>query len=117
MNLIPTCIHISLGFINAICYYISVLLYYCTVGKNKYNIFLQLFKNMLQDYFGFIKAINVAVRGKGPNYECHTSEVTQGLLKLISTLDEFITNTPPINQPQRFGNQAFKAWYEKVKQV
>lgn len=27
-----------------------------------------------------------------------------------------LTETPPIDQPQRFGNKAFKQWYQKLKE-
>ena len=36
---------------------------------------------------------------------------------MFSKLDEWIDMTPPIQQPQRFGNKAFKTWYQKVQEV
>ncbi|XP_065203435.1 serine/threonine-protein phosphatase 2A activator-like [Planococcus citri] len=67
------------------------------------------------EYFGFIKAMNIAVRGKPLSYECHTSEITLGIISLLKSLDQMVTETPPIDQPQRFGNKAFKIWYEKLQ--
>jgi serine/threonine-protein phosphatase 2A activator len=41
------------------------------------------------------------------------SKVLNVLDKLINWIDE----VPPIEQPQRFGNKAFKTWLNKVKEV
>ena len=30
-------------------------------------------------------------------------------------MDQLVTDTPPITQPQRFGNKAFKLWYDKLE--
>ncbi|XKL68065.1 hypothetical protein PGB90_003556 [Kerria lacca] len=68
------------------------------------------------EYFGFVKAMNIAVRGKSLQQDCFISPISKGILNLISTLDNILTETPPIDQPQRFGNKAFKLWYEKVKE-
>jgi len=36
--------------------------------------------------------------------------------KLIQKLKILLDETPPFEEPQRFGNKAFKLWYEKVEQ-
>lgn len=61
--------------------------------------------------------MNIAVRGKPLSQECPVSPITDGVLNLLNSLDTMITETPPIDQPQRFGNKAFKIWYEKLQQV
>ncbi|XP_046676544.1 serine/threonine-protein phosphatase 2A activator-like isoform X2 [Homalodisca vitripennis] len=68
------------------------------------------------EYVGFVTAMNQEVKGKALTIDCHQSEVTKGLLVLLEKLDTWITETPPIQQPQRFGNKAFKTWYTKVKE-
>lgn len=78
-------------------------------GKLRFKLF--------QEYFGFIKAMNLAVRGKSNNHQCHVSDITKGILNVISSLDNMLTEIPPIDQPQRFGNKAFKTWYERLQQV
>ncbi|KAF4518707.1 hypothetical protein B566_EDAN013726, partial [Ephemera danica] len=50
------------------------------------------------EYVGFIMALNEAVKGLLENLSC------------------WIDETPPIDQPQRFGNQAFRTWYKKLQQ-
>lgn len=61
--------------------------------------------------------MNIAVRGKPIHHNCHISDVTKGILNVLLSLDKILTETPPIVQPQRFGNKAFKIWYDQVKQV
>ncbi|XP_054281888.1 serine/threonine-protein phosphatase 2A activator [Macrosteles quadrilineatus] len=68
------------------------------------------------EYIGFITAMNREVKGKPLSVSCPESEVTAGVLSLLEKLDVWITETPPIQQPQRFGNKAFKTWYTKVKE-
>jgi serine/threonine-protein phosphatase 2A activator len=62
-------------------------------------------------------ALNEAVKGKSLSVECPESDVIKGMVSLLDKLDVWIEETPPIEQPQRFGNQAFRTWYKKVKEV
>jgi serine/threonine-protein phosphatase 2A activator len=36
------------------------------------------------------------------------------LLKILDRFKALVDETPPIDQPQRFGNKAFRTWHEKV---
>lgn len=36
---------------------------------------------------------------------------------MLETLDKWIDEIPPIEQPQRFGNKAFRTFYSKLKDV
>lgn len=47
----------------------------------------------------------------------NASEAVNNVVKLLCTLSKWIDEIPPIQQPQRFGNQAFKTWYNKLKNV
>ncbi|GLH02311.1 Serine/threonine-protein phosphatase 2A activator [Gryllus bimaculatus] len=69
------------------------------------------------DYLGFIMTLNDAVKGISTATKCSESEVTKGMVLLLDKLDQWIDETPPVEQPQRFGNQAFRQWYSKLKQV
>lgn len=66
---------------------------------------------------GFILAINEAVKGKSFSVDCHMSEMTKNILELLSELDRLVDDVKPIEQPQRFGNQAFRTWYKILKEV
>ncbi len=39
------------------------------------------------------------------------------LLELLETLRVWVDETPPTDQPQRFGNKAFSQWLKKVSDV
>lgn len=38
-------------------------------------------------------------------------------MALLDTLDRWIDETPPVDQPSRFGNKAFRTWYAKLDEV
>lgn len=44
-------------------------------------------------------------------------KTVEKLLDLLGTLDQWINETPPVDQPSRFGNKAFRTWYGKLDQV
>lgn len=44
-------------------------------------------------------------------------QTVEKLLDLLATLDQWINETPPVDQPSRFGNKAFRTWYGKLDQV
>ncbi|GAA6095224.1 serine/threonine-protein phosphatase 2A activator isoform X2 [Tachysurus ichikawai] len=68
------------------------------------------------DYIGFILTLNEAVKGKKLTYDYPVSETVEKLLSLLGTLDRWIDETPPIDQPSRFGNKAYRTWYAKLEQ-
>ncbi|KFP46016.1 Serine/threonine-protein phosphatase 2A activator, partial [Cathartes aura] len=98
------------------------------------------------DYMGFILTLNEGVRGKKLTCEYKVSEVgeetvspaplhfregwhivfplatlgkdgpIEKLVALLNTLDRWIDETPPVDQPSRFGNKAFRTWYAKLDQ-
>ncbi|NWV59091.1 PTPA phosphatase, partial [Malurus elegans] len=68
------------------------------------------------DYMGFILTLNEGVRGKKLTCEYKVSEAIEKLVALLNTLDRWIDETPPVDQPSRFGNKAFRTWYAKLDQ-
>lgn len=44
-------------------------------------------------------------------------QTVEKLLTLLGTLDRWIDETPPVDQPSRFGNKAYRTWYAKLDQV
>ncbi|XP_067001154.2 serine/threonine-protein phosphatase 2A activator [Anabrus simplex] len=69
-----------------------------------------------KEYVGFLLALNEAVQGKPLSGICPVTDITTGMLSLLDKLDQWIDETPPMEQPQRFGNQAFRKWYAKLKE-
>lgn len=44
-------------------------------------------------------------------------QTVEKLLGLLGTLDRWINETPPVDQPSRFGNKAYRTWFSKLEQV
>lgn len=68
-----------------------------------------------EDFMGCILTLNAAVKGKKMSSPCTVSPTVKGLMNLLDIFDKWIDDTPPIDQPQRFGNKAFRLWHEKLK--
>ena len=68
------------------------------------------------DYLGFVISLNAAVKAKPLYTSCEISTVVEKLLILLDTLSKFIDEIPPIEQPQRFGNKAFRKWHDRLKE-
>ncbi|XP_030751336.1 serine/threonine-protein phosphatase 2A activator-like [Sitophilus oryzae] len=69
------------------------------------------------EYLGFIYAINDAIQGKSNSQgSIAASTNVERIVALLDTLEKWIDEIPPIQQPQRFGNAAFKMWYNKLKE-
>lgn len=66
------------------------------------------------DVLGFINAMNAAVKDKKLSDDMNISEPVEKLSSMLTTLDSWINEIPPIDQPQRFGNKAFKQFYDKL---
>uniref|UniRef100_A0A8C9M1Y8 Serine/threonine-protein phosphatase 2A activator n=1 Tax=Panthera tigris altaica TaxID=74533 RepID=A0A8C9M1Y8_PANTA len=95
------------------------------------------------DYIGFVLTLNEGVKGKKLTFEYKVSEVgtsreplpkqpiescarcprraraeneiaIEKLVALLNTLDRWIDETPPVDQPSRFGNKAYRTWYAKL---
>ncbi|XP_043254106.1 serine/threonine-protein phosphatase 2A activator-like [Colletes gigas] len=68
------------------------------------------------EYLGFILALNQSVQGKALSVECSQSPIIENVIGLLNELDEWITQIPPTEQPQRFGNKSFRIWHERLQQ-
>lgn len=44
-------------------------------------------------------------------------QTVQKLLQLLGTLEQWINETPPVDQPSRFGNKAYRTWFSKLDRV
>ncbi|KAJ8039296.1 Serine/threonine-protein phosphatase 2A activator [Holothuria leucospilota] len=68
------------------------------------------------DYMGFVRMMNNAVKSKTLTDSCNISETCHKLIKMIDIIDEWAKEIPPLEQPQRFGNMAFRTWHTKLKE-
>lgn len=66
---------------------------------------------------GFILALNESVQGKALNAEYTQSPTIANIVQMLNEFDEWITQIPPTEQPQRFGNKSFREWHERLQQV
>ena len=44
-------------------------------------------------------------------------QTCQKLINILETLDKWLEEIPPTDQPQRFGNKAFRDWYKRLDEV
>ena len=66
----------------------------------------------------FIKALQFSVREKKrSDIPPSSNKCISGFKALFEELSTILTNTPPYKLNQRFGNKAFREWYEKVEKV
>lgn len=68
------------------------------------------------EYLGFILALNEAVQGKALDAEYPQSPLVDNVVQMLNKFDEWITEIPPTEQPQRFGNKSFRIWHERLEQ-
>lgn len=66
------------------------------------------------DYMGFVMTMNEAVKGKKISDIGNMSQLVENMISMLDKLDKWIDEIPPIEQPQRFGNKAFRLWYNRV---
>lgn len=67
-----------------------------------------------QDLVGFILTLNEAVKDKKISESYHVSPLTENVMTLLGELQKWVDEIPPIEQPQRFGNKAFRDWYQRL---
>jgi len=66
------------------------------------------------EYIGFLDALNDAIKGKSLSHSIVVSPTVSSIVDMLDNVDKIIDDTPPIDQPQRFGNKAFAAFYDKL---
>mmetsp|Transcript_4514 Transcript_4514/g.6227 ORF Transcript_4514/g.6227 Transcript_4514/m.6227 type:complete len:469 (+) Transcript_4514:248-1654(+) len=62
----------------------------------------------------FVRICNERIKGKKTSDIQNQSEVVTGLVRLLETLSDWVDEIPPLNQPMRFGNKAFRTWHERL---
>lgn len=70
--------------------------------------------NCKQNLMYFILSLQDSVKNKCRSSTPPTAS-TQGLLQILDSIDNWIDEFPPLNQPQRYGNKAFKSLQEKIE--
>ncbi|XP_055837382.1 serine/threonine-protein phosphatase 2A activator [Episyrphus balteatus] len=68
------------------------------------------------DLIGFINGISTAIQGKKLTDEMYISKTMQNLLGMIEKFNKLLEETPRFEEPQRFGNQAYRLWFKKMEE-
>lgn len=66
------------------------------------------------DVLRLIHKIGFSIQGKRLTEDLMESHSVARLIRIFEKLTNLIKETPPVDQPQRFGNQAFRSWHEKM---
>lgn len=69
------------------------------------------------EYTGFIATLNESIKGKPLSVDCKISENVNKFLVMLDKIEKLIEEFPPVEQPQRFGNTAFKQWLDKINEM
>ena len=74
-----------------------------------------------QEYLGFIFAIGDSIKGKKIRdlnvEELDKQSVVVGIINVLGELDKWVSEIPPVEQQQRFGNKAFREWHKRLEEV
>jgi hypothetical protein len=62
----------------------------------------------------FVRHCNEAVRGKSAANDFPVSPVVDGIVKMLQEMADWVSDFPPLDQPMRFGNKAFRGWHARV---
>ncbi|PPQ68465.1 hypothetical protein CVT24_005562 [Panaeolus cyanescens] len=67
------------------------------------------------DIVNYIETLNDAVVGVKLTDNCSQSEGVSGILKVLDAVEQVANDTPPVfNAASRFGNPAFRTFYDKI---
>lgn len=67
------------------------------------------------DIVEFINAISQAIQGKKLSVKSDASPIVDNLQHIFIELNKLLEETPPLDQPQRFGNKAYREWFTKMQ--
>ena len=58
-----------------------------------------------------------AIKGKSLKDNYSKSDAVTGVEHVLDAFNSFVDQTPAIQQPQRFGNKAYRDWFQKMDEV
>ncbi|XP_016923175.3 serine/threonine-protein phosphatase 2A activator [Drosophila suzukii] len=68
------------------------------------------------DLIGYINGTSSAIQGIKTTDEVFESEMLRKLLRLFDSLEKLVEQHPPLEQPQRFGNKAYRDWAQEMRE-
>jgi serine/threonine-protein phosphatase 2A activator len=66
------------------------------------------------DVVAFIMHLNVRIKGKKNDTQHIVSEAVGEIVSILTDMKQWIIEIPPVQQPMRFGNKAYRAWHERL---
>lgn len=69
----------------------------------------------LHSFVAFTMALNESVIGVKNSDACTVGPAVQKLLDALQKLSEFIKEVPPVTHEVRYGNPAYRDWFDKMK--
>ena len=67
------------------------------------------------EYLGFILAIGESIKGRKIKENVGISDNSQKVVDLLSQLKQNISDCSPVEMKSRYGNPAYREWYEKLE--
>ncbi|XP_071948046.1 serine/threonine-protein phosphatase 2A activator-like isoform X2 [Antedon mediterranea] len=67
-----------------------------------------------KEYLAFVETLSASVLGKKITDDIHQTESCSKLIEVLDVLSNWIDAIPPVDQPQRFGNKAYRTWFDKL---
>lgn len=62
----------------------------------------------VNEFVGFIVALNDAVKGRAACSECEVSGPVSKMLDILKQLEQWLDEIPPVQQALRYGNPAYR---------
>uniref|UniRef100_A0A7S0AAZ4 Serine/threonine-protein phosphatase 2A activator n=1 Tax=Pyrodinium bahamense TaxID=73915 RepID=A0A7S0AAZ4_9DINO len=79
---------------------------------------LEVFKQsrLCEQLLSFASELSEAIKGQpcSPERLPHASPLVRSLVELLKTLEGWVDELPPLAQPMRFGNRAFRQWHARL---
>ncbi|XP_026391182.1 serine/threonine-protein phosphatase 2A activator-like isoform X2 [Papaver somniferum] len=66
------------------------------------------------NFIGFIVSLSESIRGKKLSEPCHESETLSSICSVMDSLVSLVDEIPPIQQAGRYGNFAYRDWYDRL---
>eukprot|EP01132_Coremiostelium_polycephalum_P004770 gene4770-5950_t len=81
-------------------------------NQQELNKFLE--SDSCRNLLSFIQRVGEVVECKPNSYPCNISQTCTNILEAINTMSGWIDEIPPLAQPMRYGNKAYRTWYQKL---
>eukprot|EP00252_Welwitschia_mirabilis_P006161 TRINITY_DN1691_c0_g1_i1.p1 TRINITY_DN1691_c0_g1~~TRINITY_DN1691_c0_g1_i1.p1 ORF type:complete len:345 (+),score=40.12 TRINITY_DN1691_c0_g1_i1:207-1241(+) len=67
-------------------------------------------------FLGFIAALNESIKGHKLSDACKESPIIKNIVELLDHMSSWVDEFPPLQQPVRYGNPAFRQWQERLQE-